>query len=312
MSLFDQASLIVTPNAYKAGKLYAIKPDSGAGDLDVVRATSATRVNSAGLIEVVGNNVPRLDYPPLGGCPSILVEPQRTNHILNTGMQGAIVGTPGVLPTTWNNGLIGLTQQIIGLGVENGLNYIDIRFSGTSGGSGTALQRILFNQLTQITATPSQTWTLSCYLKLISVPNPPISTQLVFFDLTNLGGFIAVGQQSITPDNSFKRFSYTRTTSNNVNTARIQTILQFSTTTGQFYDFTFRLYAPQLELGSNATSYIPTVESAVTRNADVITLTGLSGSSVITETFENNTTNVITDPTSYQMSQGRIKLVTRV
>jgi hypothetical protein len=51
MSLFDEASLIVTPNAYKEGKIYAIKPTDGSGDLSVVRATTATDVNSAGLIE---------------------------------------------------------------------------------------------------------------------------------------------------------------------------------------------------------------------------------------------------------------------
>jgi hypothetical protein len=51
MSLFDEASLIVTPNAYKEGKIFAIKPTDGSGDLSVVRATTATDVNSAGLIE---------------------------------------------------------------------------------------------------------------------------------------------------------------------------------------------------------------------------------------------------------------------
>ena len=81
MSLFDDASLVLTPNGYKASKLYSIKPTSGLGDMTVVRATTATRVNSAGVIESVAINVPRLDYPPLGGCPSILVEPLRTNLV---------------------------------------------------------------------------------------------------------------------------------------------------------------------------------------------------------------------------------------
>jgi hypothetical protein len=57
MSLLDKASLIVTPNAYKESKLYSVVPSNGTGDMDVVRATTATRVNSSGLIEVVPRNL---------------------------------------------------------------------------------------------------------------------------------------------------------------------------------------------------------------------------------------------------------------
>ena len=57
MSLFDSASLVVTPNGYKEDKLYSIKPTDGSGDLVVTRATTATRVNSAGLVEVVPYNL---------------------------------------------------------------------------------------------------------------------------------------------------------------------------------------------------------------------------------------------------------------
>jgi hypothetical protein len=57
MSLFDSASLCVTPNAYKEDKLYSIKPTDGSGDLVVTRATTATRVNSAGLVELVPRNL---------------------------------------------------------------------------------------------------------------------------------------------------------------------------------------------------------------------------------------------------------------
>jgi hypothetical protein len=57
MSLFDSASLVVTPNGVKEGKLYSIKPSDGSGDLSVTRATTATRVNSAGLVEVVPKNL---------------------------------------------------------------------------------------------------------------------------------------------------------------------------------------------------------------------------------------------------------------
>ena len=70
-------SLIITPNAVKGGKLYSVIPTNGTGDLDVVRATSATRVNESGNIEVVPANVARIDYSKWQ--PAILVEPQRTN-----------------------------------------------------------------------------------------------------------------------------------------------------------------------------------------------------------------------------------------
>jgi hypothetical protein len=57
MSLLNTASLIVTPNGYKEGTLYSVIPTNGAGDMSVVRATTATRVNSAGLVELVPYNL---------------------------------------------------------------------------------------------------------------------------------------------------------------------------------------------------------------------------------------------------------------
>jgi hypothetical protein len=57
MSLLNSASLVVTPNAYKEGTLYSVIPNTTLGDMTVVRATTATRVNSAGLIELVPYNL---------------------------------------------------------------------------------------------------------------------------------------------------------------------------------------------------------------------------------------------------------------
>jgi hypothetical protein len=50
-------SLLLIPDRYKAAKLYSQIPDSGDGDLTFARASSATRVNSAGLIEKVRTNL---------------------------------------------------------------------------------------------------------------------------------------------------------------------------------------------------------------------------------------------------------------
>lgn len=56
-SLMETASLIITPNAYLEGKLIASYPPDPIGDFDVTRATTATRVNSAGLVELVPYNI---------------------------------------------------------------------------------------------------------------------------------------------------------------------------------------------------------------------------------------------------------------
>jgi hypothetical protein len=53
MSLFDDASLVMIPSAYKDGKLYSIKPTDGSGDFTFTRGSNlaATRVDVNGLIE---------------------------------------------------------------------------------------------------------------------------------------------------------------------------------------------------------------------------------------------------------------------
>ena len=58
MSLLNKASLIQIPSGYKDGTLYSAKPINGDGDLDFTRSNdTATRVNSAGLIEKVRTNL---------------------------------------------------------------------------------------------------------------------------------------------------------------------------------------------------------------------------------------------------------------
>jgi hypothetical protein len=55
--LMETASLIITPNAYLEGKLIASYPPDPLGDFDFVRAATGTRVNSAGLVDLVPYNL---------------------------------------------------------------------------------------------------------------------------------------------------------------------------------------------------------------------------------------------------------------
>ena len=136
MSLLTQASLIVTPNAVKASKLYSIIPSNGNGDMDVVRATpTATRVNSLGLIESVAANVPRLNYD--GSCPSILVEPQRTNRLLNSDVvvtQSITTAGLQMAVSFYGTGTITFSGTFVGSLVGTGANNrVSIVFTPTTG-----------------------------------------------------------------------------------------------------------------------------------------------------------------------------------
>ena len=217
-------------------------------------------------------NIPRIDYSN-GSCPSILVETATTNQIRNNSMVGAVVGTPGTLPTNWTESLAGLTRQVVDLGTEKGIQYVDIRFSGTASNIN---QRILFEPTTQIVAANGQTWTLSTYLKIISQPQPPTGVQLLMLELTSAGGLVTFGNQTITPTTSFARYSFTRTLNGGATVARVQPIVNFSTTNGHTYDFTIRIYGPQMQQQPNATSLIQTLTGAVTKNTDVISNTNVA------------------------------------
>lgn len=80
---WEDAGLIMTANAYKATVIYCAVPTDGSGDFTVSRASSAYRVDADGDYEYMSSNVPRLDYL-LGACPSWLLEPSKTNIILQS------------------------------------------------------------------------------------------------------------------------------------------------------------------------------------------------------------------------------------
>jgi len=56
-NLLSQASLVMIPSGYAEDKVYSAVPTDGSGDLSFTRASNGTRVNSAGLVEVVPWNL---------------------------------------------------------------------------------------------------------------------------------------------------------------------------------------------------------------------------------------------------------------
>ena len=81
----EQPNLAMIPSGYSDRVLYSVIPNSSVGDFDVTRGTSSTRINKDGLIETITDHVPRLNYDLVNGvpsqCPSLLLEPQRTNVV---------------------------------------------------------------------------------------------------------------------------------------------------------------------------------------------------------------------------------------
>jgi len=136
MSLLTQSSLILTPTAYKTSKLYSIVPSSGNGDMTAVRATTATRVNSSGLVESVAINVPRLNYDA-NGSASILLEPQRTNLLVNSAtVVTQTITTTAVANTLsfYGTGTITLSGTFSGTLVGTGAsNRVSLTFTPTAG-----------------------------------------------------------------------------------------------------------------------------------------------------------------------------------
>jgi hypothetical protein len=439
MSLFEQASLIVTPNAFKAGKLYSIK----GADLDVVRATTATRVNSAGLIELVprnlvqyseqfenatwtksqltisanaitspngyvtadkiipsvvsaqhilrvasapinlisgvsiatysiyakqgeyynfrlgtsatasigatfnlsngtisnntaisasiqdvgngwyrcivrglvgsvldalilnnlgvdtfaGNavnglflwgaqieetstatdyypttdrlNIPRLDYTN-GSCPSILVEPQRTNIFPKSQTTSTWVFTN--ISRTANNGISpdGTQNADLLAATSSGA----VTFNSDSSTSSVVIgQPFIFSFFIKLNAP----FTSNIGLNIITVrlrgtdlwtPRPTININIETGEVTNFTGASNILSQNY--GNGWYRISF-GATATGTGTTSLQTNTGLTMDGGSFFIWGF-----QFEQGSNATSYIPTVASAVTRNADVISKTGIS------------------------------------
>ena len=300
MSLFNDASLMTTPNGVKAGKLFSVKPFDGSGDFTWVRNTNATRVNENGLIETVGANVPRLDYSN-GGCPCVLVEPQRTNLLLRS---------EEFENASWVklNTTVTANTSISPSGISNADSLIENTASGL---------HIIYQ--TRITTTT--TYSYSGYIKpdtrtrVYIRTDTNAGTKRTLFDLTGAGSVITLSHDSATITNIGNGWyrcavKYTE----GVGASRL---FAFEGALGTNINYTgngltaFYLWGAQLEQGSNATSYIPTVASAVTRKSDVGTLntTGL-GITEITETFETGAPNVITTiPSTYQLPNGRIKTI---
>jgi hypothetical protein len=250
---------------------------------------------------------PRFDHDPATGASrGLLIEEARTNSIRNSqagGSTNGVIGSGGVMPTNWGSGAgassNGISSEIIGTGVENGLGYIDIKVSGTP--TATSSANFFTDATNQIAASSGQTWSGSAYVKLQSgsLTNATVVVILETRDSSNV--FVADGtSRTITPTNAAlntQRVTMSDTLSN-ASVAFVNLFVRASYTNGDPIDLTLRIAAPQLEQGAFATSYIPTTTAAATRAADSAFVTPISS-------FYNQSEGTLfAEASRYQVSSG--------
>lgn len=247
-------------------------------------------IDSNNVLSEVPADVPSFVYNKDGDFKSLLCESSSTNSIRNskaTGSAEGIIetGYPGAFPTFWRSSIKALDNEIIGTGVERGIEYIDIKFSGvatnqTSDDGDLITHQIAFEDPDFIDANYNATigdedenfWTESVYLKIVDSTLPPNSYILYLYEYDSNGDFINGNNIEIEPNEVLERYSLSGKLTNS-GVVHIQPMLRFRVIKGNEYNFTIRIGLPQLENRPFASSVIKTENSTVTRARDIITKT---------------------------------------
>ena len=275
-------SLALIPSGYKASKVYSVLPTDGTGDFDFTRSGNATRVNSDGLIELVSTNVPRLNYPLIdgvvNGCPSLLLEPQRINLLpYSEAFDNAY----------WNKTNSSVVSGFVSPnGTTNAFKLVEDTSTGIH----------ILQPTTPITTVIGTSYSLSAFYKIGERPYAIIGLHYnssngciaeyefstdTFVYLGAAGANYSISNlKSIILANGFVKLSCTVTTGHTVafpsfgihKDLLTSGIIGNNVYTGDGTSGVY-IWGAQVELGSYATSYIPTQGASATRVGEVCSQT---------------------------------------
>jgi len=246
-------------------------------EVDVTRATLGTRTNQAGIIDIKDNNIARINYE--SGVGSLLLEPQRINLSTNSG-------------TLTGFGTFGISlSSALSNNPENGINSV-LMTENTDNSAHFTFGPSVINYTIGIL------YTNSIFVKKGNGSNAPNIVQLTFnsvafgtsqyANFNILTGVITAqvgGTATITSyPNGWYRISFsaqcTVTSTNASGVTLFFTNNNPTATRGSIYvgnvNSNVFVWGAQLEQGAYPTSYIPTTTTALIRNADVSSKTGIS------------------------------------
>ena len=267
-------SLAMIPSGYKDGKVYSVLPSNGDGDFTFSRGSSATRVNQDGLIEeITDQDTPRLDYSD-GSCPSLLLEPQSTNLLpysedfsnIDWNLDDAtIVGNNTISPNGTQNAVL------------------------LKGNTNSSRHSIIKSYSQQNANTSFSVFVKAKELRYVQIASANDVNQYVNFDVSigivgTVGSTFSNAKIEAIGSDGWYRLSVVATRSNGLYISLVSGLTASWLESWTMSNNTDGLYiwGAQYEIGSYATSYIPTNGAVATRLADECVNT--SAGSVIGQT----------------------------
>jgi hypothetical protein len=240
----------------------------------------ATYTNSSGVVTAATNNQARFDYNPTTlACKGLLIEESRTNSFLYSS---------DASQTAW---------------IKTNLNVSTDSTTSPDGTSNadTIIETTTASVVHQYRQTTlgvpiNGTYAFSIYVKAAGRTRILMSNEggsngggYCYFDLSTVstvstgtwGNGVLVNYSITDVGNGWRRCIVTSTLPTDINRVAYITLVNSGTNTTYTGDGTSGVYVwgGQQESGAFATSYIPTTTTALTRNADVATMTGTNFSS---------------------------------
>ncbi|EHM00521.1 hypothetical protein HMPREF9946_02561 [Acetobacteraceae bacterium AT-5844] len=250
------------------------------------RASKRTVVDGTGNLIEIANNTFGLTYDPVTLKPlGLLQEFTGLNYIRNPRGEGLTVGqigSGGVAPTNWilQGSASPNTRHIVGSGVENGIPYVDVRFTSPGVSSGNALEIVFETMTGGAPVVVGDTVTVSAYISLQS-GTIPTGTNLMALSISendSTGLYLGMRQGYIEtpPTGPLIRNRIERTQTMVAPTvAFARPLIRIHPGSGDAFDFVLRVGIPQLEKNFVASSPImPNVgaPAAATRLYDSVLL----------------------------------------